>query len=309
MEQESQRQAFAVGEAATAGAIIDSADKLVGIIGKLKKMFLGDLETAINKINLDVDGITLEKKETMRHALKKLFDAKDNVENTATQLEILARDTIDRTDDMKYYLDKVKEDWDHVKIAKFIHFEAKKMAEFIERSTDLIAEATKLYTDTQKNMNSIKTDLIVFQDFVTDLANQNTKAYKDQVETYRLAVYIPCCVPCPLCCIACAATLETIIADWGSALGKLTSILDSNNKLTEDILMDIGGLLDFVKKDLKLVLVWGNQLAKISNEDFTIPEAELFGFTDAVKPTLKSLESLKGAAVNYLKSHDLPISE
>merc|ERR1712002_1122307 len=146
LEVESRSRTFAMKP--TPGLIIDSAGKIIDILGKVKDVVLGELESEINQIKLDIEGIEHEQRELVRMSLEEIYNAADNVMNTKTQLEQLAKDTIDQVDELKNYYSKVKDDWDQHRITLFIRFEAKKMSAFLKRSTDKIKEALKLYENT-----------------------------------------------------------------------------------------------------------------------------------------------------------------
>merc|ERR1719228_1949097 len=167
-------------------------------------------------------------------------------------------------------------------------FEAKKMSAFLKRSTDKIKEALKLYDETQRHLNTVRAHLEEFQKTVEALADHNSEAFKKRKSDMRKKIYLPCCIPCPLCCVACAATLESEIKKWSRQVDNLNGVLRRNDQITGGLLKDVKEIHDFVTADVKLVIEWDAQLAKVSSIDFTIPEAEIFGFKDSIEPVVKS---------------------
>ena len=132
-----------------------------------------------------------------------------------------------------------------------------------------------------------------------NLANGNSEAHKDRVETFRLSVYIPCALFPPAIPV-CVATLESVIAKWESSLNNLNAIVLNNNRLTGNILGDVDTSLGDMKKDTKLIFKWQGALILVQSVDWTFPEAEFLGFADSKTPIIKSLNKLKTAAQNYL---------
>merc|ERR1712079_391836 len=168
-------------------------------------------------------------------------------------------------------------------------FQAKEMTSLVERSVTLIKEAEELYTTTQLDLSEVQAKLESFNKFMANLLDSNSEAYKDRVETIRLEVYLPCCIPCPLCCAVCAGVLETEIGKWKSALENLQTTIRNNRAEVVKLGKEVGSLIN-----------WGEALHRMSQVDWTFPEAEIFGFADVRPEVVKKLDNLKKAAENYL---------
>jgi len=289
-----------VGETEMAVVIVDTAGKLVDIIGKTKALYLDEIEKSINKINVNVEGVTAEARKQIEEATASLYKSQVKVQKTRALLENLAKATIDRVDSMLYYLSKVKDDWSAEKISKFMKFQAKEMTSLVERSVTLIKEAEELYTTTQLDLSEVQAKLESFNKFMTNLLDSNSEAYKDRVETIRLEVYLPCCIPCPLCCAVCAGVLETEIGKWKSALESLQTTIRNNRAAVVKLTKEAKETKERLGKEVGSLINWGEALHRMSQVDWTFPEAEIFGFADVRPEVVKKLDNLKKAAENYL---------
>jgi len=286
-------------EADMAKTLVEAADKLVDVIGKTKEMYLGDLSKSIKDINLNVEGITAEAKKEIEGATTLLYTSEVTVQKTRAVLENLANDTIDRVNSMLHYLEKVKDDWETDRIVKFMKFQAKEMTGLVERSLSIIKEADNLYTTIQNHLATIQSKLETFNTQMTTLADASSAAHKERVKTIRLEVYIPCCL-CILCCPVCAVTLETEIGKWKAALTALLSTVGNNKatvtKLTNEAIDEKKRL----GQEVVSLITWSGALHRMSEVDWTFPDAEIFGFDDARPELVSKLDKLKAAAVNYL---------
>ena len=281
--------------------IVDTADKLVDVIGKTKALYLDEIEKSIKKINVNVEGVTAEARKQIEEATASLYKSQVKVQKTRALLESLAKTTIDRVDSMLHYLSKVKDDWSAEKISKFMKYQAKEMTSLVERSVALIKEADELYTTTQLDLSDIQAKLESFNQFMVNLRNKNSAAYKDRVETIRLEVYLPCCIPCPLCCAVCAAVLETEIGKWESALESLQNSIKNNQAAVTKLTNEAKETIERLGQEVVSLIDWGDALNRMAQVDWTFPEVEIFGFADVRPDLVKKLDSLKKAAENYLK--------
>jgi len=285
-----------------AQAVIETANGLVDTVDKVKTFVLGDLEKQIQDMNLKVDGITAEYRKLIEEALKELYQSKVHIDRTSTLLELLADETIRKVDDMVLWLKKVDPNWDEDKIRLFLKFQAKSMADLVERSMTHLHEVDKLYSDIQMKLGTIKAKLVSFQTYVEILTDENSQAFKDKKKDIRMKVYIPCCatlVGCPFC----VATLETYIKGWQRDLDNLKNTLWKNGQNCESILNDVNDTSKFLSNEIKLVLKWQSALIDVANIDYYPDEAEIFGFAEARPRIVSSLQNLRLAAENYLQSH------
>jgi len=281
---------------------IESADKLVDVIKKTKAVFLGDLEKKIKAINTKIDGIKEESKKNLRDSLVLFYTSEDKVHKTRSILEALAKETIIRVNSMLHFLDKVPDEWEAKKIAKFMKYQAKKMTELIERSLNMIKEAEDLYMDVAKKLGEIQGKLEAFKEDCKNLANSESAAYKARVKDIRIKVYVPCCiaslgVACPIC----AGILENEISKWKGKLNELTSLLNNNVAQVTTVADKAEKQRKKLREEVGSLLNWSSALHVMSGVDYTFPEAEIFGFAD-VRPDLEmNLNNLKEAASVYLK--------
>jgi len=292
-----------VKEAGLAKTMVDTGDKLVDVISKTKALFLDDLDKSIKAINVNIEGITAEAKKDIEEALALLYTSEVKVQNTRAQLEILAKDTIERVNSMLHYLSLVKDDWEAEKIAKFMKFQAKEMTSLVERSLTLIKDAEALFEATQENMANIQAELESFNQFMTNLANTESQAFKDRKASIRKEVYLPCCIPCPPCCIVCAVTLETKIGEWQKDLNRLITTINNNVGATTKLIDEAIAEKETLGDQVKSLITWGEALHSMSEVDWTFPEAEIFGFADIRPDITQRLVDLKNAAISYLETN------
>lgn len=291
-----------VEEVEAAKTIIETADSLLDVIEKTKGIIIGDLQKEIDKIRTDVDGITEEAKKNIQEATTELYSTEVDVQRTRNVLESLAKETVTQVDSMLYYLEKVDDDWEAEKIAKFLRFQAKKMTELIERSLTLLEAADKLYADVQHRLSAVRAKLEAFRTTVTTLLDTSSQAYADKKKDYRLAVYIPCCVvSLGLACPVCVGILERKIAEWGDELNLLKNTINQNVAATDTLNNNVKENLEKLAKEVKHLVAWGAALNRVARIDYEFPEAELFGFADVRPRVYQALENLKTAANGYLE--------
>lgn len=288
----------------TVEKIVGAGDKLADIIRKTKDFYVSEIESQIKKINLHVEGINKEQRTTMEKARSKISHVERRIVLARANLESLAEETITRVNSMLHYLSLIGDDWSSTKIEKFLRFQAKKMSQLIDRSLILLNEAKDLYIKTGESLDDVKASLTSFQTFVENLASTNSAAHKKTVQEYRLAVYLPCFLACPVCApiaaAVCVTALETEISKWKSALDNLNSIVNNNNLLTGKSLCHVQTLLGDMDKDTKLITKWQSALSPVKDVDWTFEPVEIFGFNDFSVPVIKSLNNLMVAAQNYL---------
>ena len=280
---------------------IESADKLVDVINKTKAVFLDDLESKIKSINTQIGGIREESKKNIAEALELFYVSEVKVQKTRSLLETLAKETIVRVNSMLTFLDKVQDDWEVEKIAKFMKYQAKKMTELIDRSLGMIKEAEELYMDVGTKLGEIQAKLEAFVKECENLKDSNSAAFKSRVKDIRMKVYIPCCAltlgaACPIC----VGILENEISKWKGALNELLAILNNNVNDASTLADKAKEQRERLQKEVASLLNWASALHVMSGVDYNFPEAEIFGFAE-VRPDLNmNLQNLKDAASDYL---------
>jgi hypothetical protein len=294
------RQAEEINMAKTT---IDAAGGMIDVMERVKTIVLGGLEDEIKQINSDIDGVNAEQRQNIIEVKTELILAKQNIERTRALLETLADETINRVDHMVHYLGLVKEDWEADKIAKFLKYQATKMAQLIHRSMILLNEADELYQKTTMQLGPMKVKLEVFSTYINHILEDDSTEYKNKAKTLRLEVYLPCCIPCPICCPICAAGVETKIGEWKDKLKGLETVIRRSQTATKSVLTDVDKTLNFLKNEAKLIIKWQGQLILVSEVDYTFPEAEIFGWKDTQPEVIATFNGLKTAAQNYLKNN------
>ena len=284
--------------------IIDAASQLLDVIDKTKAMYLDDLKKSIDKINVNVEGITAEAKKNIEEARTLLYTSEVKVQKTRAVLENLAEETITRVDTMLYFLSKVDDDWEVDKIAKYLSFEAKKMSWLVDRSLTLIKAANDLYDETRVDLAGVLAKLESFNTFMKTLGDSSSAAYKERVKKIRAIVYGTCCtvgaVYCPACCLVCAVTTESEISKWKSSVTSLQTTINVNKAGTTKLINDAEATQDKLGKEVTVLLKWQSNLVAMSQVDWKFEEAELFGFPDVRSELAKSLDNLKNGAKKYL---------
>merc|ERR1712142_99225 len=282
-----------------AKTMVETADKLIDIIGKTKTLILEDINENIKKINLKIQGITDEAREEVFGALNLLYTSEVKVQKTRALLESLAVDTVHRVDEMLHYLPKVKDNWPATTISKFMHFQAKKMTVLVERSLALIKDAEELYGETQTNLANIQARLENFDTFMLRLIDENSVGHQKEINAIRQDVYIPCCI-CPICCAVCALTLEIEIGKWGRQLQALNAVIRENKERVTSIANEAKSQRDRLGREVVNLINWSVTLHGMSDMDWTFEEAEIFGFADVRPELVNKLGNLRKAAQDYL---------
>jgi len=284
-----------------ASTMVDTANALVELIGKTRALYLESLQKNIEEIDVTIRGVTAEAREKIQNATTFLYTSQVKVEKTRALLENLAKDTVRRVNTMLHYLSLVKDDWKQDKIAKFMKFQAKDMTNLVERSLSLVKDAENLFQETRVSLAEIKANLEEFDKFLKILANTNSDAFKSESKAIRSEVYPPCCIPCPLCCIAvCVPIVETKISEWKTDLNKLLTIIQANSADVQSLIHKTDEQNKVLGKEVNVLINWGEALHRMSEVNYEFPELELFEFVDVRPVITEKLGDLKKAAENYL---------
>jgi len=312
--QRSQAAIDPVTAAAVIGAAIESGDKLVDLMGKLKDMFIKPIteqvDAEIKKVNVDIDGVTKEEKALVEDAKINLYNSRFDITRTRGVLAVLATETNSRSDTLIRVLRIIlKGTTTTDKQMKGIKIVVKKMQMLLERSKVLLKDARGQYMSVQKQLNVVRVKLEMFAKRVVELGDTHGQRYKDYAKKMRIIVYssaAACLVvpaTCPAVYAACAATLETKLTKYRNDVAELNAKTKNSGSAATELVTKCEGDLQYMAAEDTLIGKWQSKV-QLTYEDFIGGDyinmaIDMDEFEKNYSIT--RLMELKKAATDYLK--------
>ena len=287
------------------------AENMEKIHSKIVMPSVNALEKQINKIDTTIEGLHNEEKILVTQSKEILYNTCDDLRVIKGMLNGLADETIDVAKMLKRYVAKTADTkgMPVEKIKRIIGKAGDKMCQILATSKEILGQANIIYMKCGRGMNSIKAKLEGFVEGVESIKDGQDGRLQAWTDKTRAIVYGSLAVTAifpPAMALAyatAAAALETKIAEYENALGRLLRKCKKSTAAAMDLIGQTDKTKDYIENEQTLLQGWNTAIQRMNYEfkstDTIAEELHDFGRDRAFD---KMLDTLITACTKY-KAH------